>query len=182
MNLQARIALVLQAIGADVKSLLSRSIPAGGSSGQALVKSSGTDYAVSWSTIISSLLAGYTSTIGTVAATDTIVGAVGKLNGNIGLKANIAATQVSIDTLTFATDSISGTLVSPRTANIAGSTTGAILGVVVLVIHNSGTAPTFDSKYKKLSGSGSYVTGSINYIYCQYINTTAILYSINQAT
>ena len=97
-------------------------------------------------------------------------------------KANIAATQVSLDTLTFATDSVSGTVAAPRTANIAGSTTGAVLGVVVLVIHNSGTAPTFDSKYKKLSGSGSYVVSTVNYIYCQYINTTTILYSINQAT
>lgn len=99
----------------------------------------------------------------------------------LDLKADIAAAQVSIDALTFTKDSVSGTLAAPRTGNITGVTTGAVLGAGMLVIHNSATAPTFDSKFHKLSGSGSYVTSAVNYIYCQYIDATHIVYSINQS-
>jgi len=84
--------------------------------------------------------------------------------------------------LTFATDRIYGSIASPETGNITASVTGAKLGVTNIIIHNNGTAPTFDSKFKKLSGSGSYATGVVNYIYCTYITATEIIYSINQRT
>jgi len=84
--------------------------------------------------------------------------------------------------LTFATDRVYGSIASPETGNITASTTGAKLGVTNIIIHNSGTAPTFDSKFKKLSGSGSYVISVVNYIYCTYITSTEIIYSINQRT
>lgn len=90
-----------------------------------------------------------------------------------------ATTGVS---LTFATDRIYGSIASPETGNITASVTGAKLGVTNIIIHNSGTAPTFDSKFKKLSGSGSYVVSVVNYIYCTYITPTEIIYSINQRT
>jgi hypothetical protein len=44
----------------------------------------------------------------------------------------------------------------------------------------SGIAPTFGSQFKKLSGSGNYVVGVVNYIYCTFITATEIIYSINQ--
>lgn len=100
----------------------------------------------------------------------------------LALKADIAAATGTLVALTFTSDSVQGTIASPLTGNITGNITGAKLGVVTLVIHNHTTAPTFDAKYKKLSGSGSYVTGSINYIFCEYINATEIIYSINQRT
>lgn len=84
--------------------------------------------------------------------------------------------------LTFETDRVYGSIASPETGNITASTTGAKLGVTNIIIHNSGTAPTFDSKFKKLSGSGSYVISVVNYIYCTYITSTEIIYSINQRT
>jgi len=84
--------------------------------------------------------------------------------------------------LTFATDRVYGSIASPETGNITASATGAKLGVTNIIIHNSGTAPTFDSKFKKLSGSGSYVISVVNYIYCTYITSTEIIYSINQRT
>lgn len=84
--------------------------------------------------------------------------------------------------LTFATDRVYGSIASPETGNITADVTGAKLGVTNIIIHNSGTAPTFDSKFKKLSGSGSYVISVVNYIYCTYINATEIIYSINQRT
>lgn len=100
----------------------------------------------------------------------------------ISTKADIAAATGTLIALTFVKDSVQGTIASPLTGNITGVTTGALLGVVTLVIHNSGTAPTFDSKYKKLSGSGSYVVSVVNYIFCEYINSTEIIYSIQQRT
>lgn len=82
--------------------------------------------------------------------------------------------------LTFPSDTIYGSKATPETGNITADVTGAILGVTNLIIHNHSSAPTFDSKFKKLSGSGDYVTGEINYIYCEYIAVDEILYSINQ--
>ena len=51
MSLEARIIALAQAIGGDVKSLLGRSVPAGGTTGQVLTKTSATDHAVSWQTV-----------------------------------------------------------------------------------------------------------------------------------
>jgi len=50
---QSRLAALVSAVGADVKVILTRVLPPGGTAGQALVKSSGTDYAVQWSTVSS---------------------------------------------------------------------------------------------------------------------------------
>lgn len=100
----------------------------------------------------------------------------------LALKSNIAVTVGSSSALAFASDNIQGSVGTPLTGNITASTTGAIVGVVVHVVHNAGTAPTFDSKFKKLSGSGTYVTGAINHIYCEYMSATEILYTIQQRT
>ena len=85
-------------------------------------------------------------------------------------------------TLSFVTDRVYGTLASPITGNITADVTGAQLGVTNIIIHNSGTAPTFSSEFKKLSGSGNYVVSVVNYIYCTFITSTEIIYSINQRT
>jgi nitrogen fixation protein len=85
-------------------------------------------------------------------------------------------------TLSFVTDRIYGTIASPVTGNITADVTGAQLGVTNIIIHNSGTAPTFSSEYKKLSGSGNYILSVVNYIYCTFITSTEIIYSINQRT
>jgi hypothetical protein len=85
-------------------------------------------------------------------------------------------------TLSFVTDRIYGTIASPVTGNITADVTGAQLGVTNIIIHNSGTAPTFSSEFKKLSGSGNYVVSVVNYIYCTFITSTEIIYSINQRT
>lgn len=82
--------------------------------------------------------------------------------------------------ISFTQDRVYGSLATPETGNITANVTGAKLGVTNIIIHNSGTAPTFSSQFKKLSGSGNYVTGVVNYIYCTYISTTEIIYSINQ--
>lgn len=84
--------------------------------------------------------------------------------------------------LTFSRDRNYGTVASPETGNITADVTGARLGVTNVIIHNHSSEPTFDSKFKKLSGSGDYSTGEINYIMCQYINSTEIVYTISQRT
>lgn len=50
MSLEARIIAAVQAIGLDVKALFTRALPAGGTTGQVLAKTSATDYAATWQT------------------------------------------------------------------------------------------------------------------------------------
>jgi hypothetical protein len=97
---------------------------------------------------------------------------------------NPLPTQAAISsgvTLSFITDTVYGTLLTPETSSaITANVTGALLGVTNILIHSGSTTPTFESQYKKLSGSGNYSAGTINYIFCTYIAPTEIIYSINQ--
>ena len=95
-------------------------------------------------------------------------------------KLSVETTSITGTNISFINDRVYGSLASPETGNITANTTNAKLGVTNIIIHNSGTAPTFGSGFKKLSGSGNYVTGVVNYIYCTYISATEIIYSINQ--
>ena len=116
-----------------------------------------------------------------ITATDTMIVAFGKLQAQITLRSKIAVTVGTSTALTFTEDNIQGSVGTPLTGNITGVTTGSpVVGVVVHVVHNHTSAPTFDSKFKKLSGSGNYVTGQINHIYCEYMSATEILYTIQQ--
>jgi hypothetical protein len=95
-------------------------------------------------------------------------------------KLPIETPQTTGVALTFVTDSVYGTIGTPETGNITFSSTGAKLGVTNLIIHNHSVAPTFAANMKKLSGSGGYVLSVVNYIYVTYINSTEVIYSINQ--
>jgi len=94
----------------------------------------------------------------------------------------IQVAQTTGVSVTFTTDRIYGSIATPETGNITANVTGAKLGVTNIIIHNNGTTPTFGSEFKKLSGSGDYVISVVNYIYCTYITSTEIIYSINQRT
>jgi hypothetical protein len=98
----------------------------------------------------------------------------------LDLKLSIESPSTTGTLLSFTTDKVYGTLTIPETGNITADVTNAKLGVTNIIIHNSGIAPTFGSQFKKLSGSGNYATGVVNYIYCTYISATEIIYSINQ--
>jgi hypothetical protein len=50
MSVQSRIVAFAQSVGADIKLLLTRSVPAGGSPGQVLAKASASDYDTTWQT------------------------------------------------------------------------------------------------------------------------------------
>jgi hypothetical protein len=98
---------------------------------------------------------------------------------------NPLPTQAAISsgvTLSFITDTVYGTLLIPENGfSISADTTNGQLGVTDIIIH-SGSTPTFSSQYKKLSGSSDYSAGTINYIFCTYISSDEIIYSINQRT
>lgn len=98
------------------------------------------------------------------------------------IPAQINAEQSSGVVIEFQMDMVYGTLATPETGNITADVTGGQLGVTCLLIHNNSVAPTFSSEFKKLSGSGDYVTGQINYIFFNYVTSTEIIYSINQRT
>ena len=95
-------------------------------------------------------------------------------------KLSVETTSITGTNISFTNDRIYGSLSSPETGNITANTTNGKLGVTNIIIHNSATAPTFSSQFKKLSGSGNYVVGVVNYIYCTFITATEIIYSINQ--
>lgn len=82
--------------------------------------------------------------------------------------------------VTFDKDANYGTVASPLTGNITASYTGGKLGVCILIIHNDGSTPTFPAEFTAVSISGSYVTSSVNYIYCEFLSSTIIKYSICQ--
>lgn len=117
-----------------------------------------------------------------LTASTTVAPSKTAVNNALALKANIAPTLGTSTALAFAAPNIQGSVGTPLTGNITGVTTGAVVGVVVQVVHNHTSAPTFDSKFKKLSGSGNYVTGVINHIFCEYMSATEIIYSIQQRT
>ncbi len=98
----------------------------------------------------------------------------------VALKSDIAAGSSTGTVISFVSDTVFGTIPIPETGSFVLDYVGAKLGVTNLVIHNALVAPTFGVQFKQLSGSGSYVTGSINYIYMTYINSTKIIYSIQQ--
>jgi hypothetical protein len=91
-----------------------------------------------------------------------------------------AVVQTTGTALTFVRDTNYGTVASPETGNITASTAGARLGVTNIIVHNHSVEPTFDSKFKKLSGSSDYTISVTNYIMCQYVDATHIVYSIQQ--
>jgi len=82
--------------------------------------------------------------------------------------------------VTFAQDTDFGSEASPETGNISYSTSGAKVGVISRVIHNHTIAPTFAANMQKLTNSGDYVVGVVNYIYCEYRSATKVIYSITQ--
>jgi hypothetical protein len=83
--------------------------------------------------------------------------------------------------LSFVTDTVYGTLTLPETGTtITANTANGLLGVTNILIHSGSTLPTFSSEFKKLTGSGNYSIGGINYIFASYITPSEIIYSINQ--
>jgi hypothetical protein len=113
---------------------------------------------------------------------DGATGATGLdgVTGPTGATGSLAVGSTTGTVISFIEDRIYGSISSPETGNISTNIAGAQVGVTNIIIHNSGTTPTFTSEFKKLSGSGIYQNNTINYIYCTFITHSEIIYAINQ--
>lgn len=74
-----------------------------------------------------------------------------------------------------------GTISQPESGDITSIVLNPVLGSTILLIHNDVSEPAFDASFQKLSGSGDYVTGQINYIFFTFIDSTHIIYTISQS-
>jgi len=92
----------------------------------------------------------------------------------------VVPSQTNGTSLIFDRFRVHGTNSAPVTGNIATDYSNAVLGTFVLVVHNDSVEPSYPATFKKSSLSGSYVSGSINYIACFYMDSTHVIYSISQ--
>jgi len=88
-------------------------------------------------------------------------------------------TQTTGLTISFTSKQIYNTPASPGTGNVTDDLTGAQLGVVQKIYHNSGTAPTFPAGWVLL-GDGIYFTSQLNIIYAEWVTGTRVEYWIIQ--
>lgn len=98
----------------------------------------------------------------------------------LALKLPIETPSTTGTTISFDQDKIYGSISSPVSGNIGKNVTGAKLGVVVKMVHNQSTVPTFDSSFKKSNGSYDYAISVNNFITFEYWDNSNIIYSIHQ--
>ncbi|MBL7902956.1 MAG: hypothetical protein JNK73_13245 [Bacteroidia bacterium] len=102
------------------------------------------------------------------------------LNTNLATKKDLAHAQLSTNTITFNKEAFFGDMTTPLVGAIGKDVTGAKLGTKVIIIHNDGASPSFDSAYQATSLSQAYVNGVPNFIECVFVRTNLILYTIYQ--
>lgn len=165
---------ILQALQKIVGNLAAWRVPTGGTTGQALVKNSGTDNDVGWATVssglsstdglsegatnlyftnarvIASVLTGFTSGAGTVASTDTILQAIQKIVGNIS--GFLGGSTGSTDNALLRANGTGGAT-AQASAVIVGDD-GQISGYKGNAVTFNGTTATLDATSVP---SGSYV-------------------------
>jgi hypothetical protein len=89
------------------------------------------------------------------------------------------ATATTGAVISFAVPQVYNSVASPTSSNITNDLTGARIGVVQKIFHNSGSAPTFPAGWVKL-GTGSYVNSTLNIIYCEWVSGSRVEYWITQ--
>lgn len=115
-----------------------------------------------------------------------ISGLTTALDGKLNITASTETGGGGTLALVFSnTDTIYGSVTTAKTGDITTSTASAKVGVTHIVIHkNTTTAPSISSTggsiLSKLSGSGSYRVNVTNVIYFTCIDTSNVVYSINQ--
>jgi hypothetical protein len=83
--------------------------------------------------------------------------------------------------IAFDIPKVIGTTATPVTGNVSANLTGAVVGVMLRMIHNQGSAPSFDAgTLQAASDSVAYVNGVNNYIEFQYWGGTKARYKITQ--
>jgi hypothetical protein len=112
---------------------------------------------------------------GVVTAVKTSSGVQASLAlADTALQPTTAATGAVID---FVSSKVFNSPSSPATGNITDNLTGAKIGVVQKVYHNSGTAPTVPAGWVLL-GSGTYTISVLNIIYAEFVSGTRVEYWI----
>jgi hypothetical protein len=102
----------------------------------------------------------------------TVTGLQTALDGK--MQEATAATGTVID---FTQSKIFNSVVSPATGNFTDNLTGAKIGIVQKIYHNSGTAPTVPAGWVKL-GSANYATSVLNIIYADFVGGSRVEYWI----
>jgi hypothetical protein len=92
------------------------------------------------------------------------------------LQPTTADTGAVID---FVSNKVFNSPASPATGNITDNLTGAKIGTVQKIYHNSGTAPTVPAGWVLL-GSGTYQTSELNIIFAEWVSGTRVEYWIIQ--
>jgi len=117
---------------------------------------------------------------------ETLVTAILKLNGNLLDRAYMMDTSRVGSDLVFDRDAEYGSetapVSDPSISMADPSDPRHKRGVTVLMIHNSGSEPTFGNGtvFKKLEGSRPYVPSKNNYIFLNYRSSTLVTYTITQ--
>jgi len=108
-----------------------------------------------------------------------IAGLVSALNV-IATKADIGAALKSGTVVKFDQRAIYGSIAHPETGNITFDNVGATKGVINTMIHNHTGTPTFGAEFHAKSNSEAYITGTMNFITFELIDTAYIIYEIHQ--
>lgn len=103
---------------------------------------------------------------------------VTSVNGKTGA-VELYQTATTGTLISFASPKVFGSVATPETGNIDNDFTAAKLGIVQKIYHNNSTEPNFPAGWVKL-GSGAYVTGTLNIIYCEWISGTRVEYWVTQ--
>lgn len=104
--------------------------------------------------------------------------AVTSVNGQTGA-VELYQTATTGTLISFAAPKVFGSVATPETGNIDNDLTAAKPGIVQKIYHSHSTAPTFPAGWVKL-GSGTYTTGALNIIYCDFAGGSRVEYWVTQ--
>lgn len=80
--------------------------------------------------------------------------------------------------VTFEKSRVYGTIASPVTGNITATYTDANPGTCIIILHQDASEPTYPAAFVKISGT--YDTAKVNRIYCVFLESGTVDYSISQ--
>ena len=98
---------------------------------------------------------------------------------NLGYIPKRKTGQATGSVIAFAVPLRYNSIASPTASNITDDLTGAEIGNIQKIYHNSATAPTFPAGWVK-RGNGSYVTSTLNIIFAEWSEGTTVEYWITQ--
>ena len=88
-------------------------------------------------------------------------------------------TATTAANISFVVPQIYNSPASPKTGNVTNDLTGANIGIVQKIYHQQVGVPSFPVGWV-LVGTGSYVGGTLNIIYAEWVSGTRVEYWIVQ--